>query len=245
GIPERLRVAAHMQDAAPAVVLALALDEAPHVRDEQLTAIATLLGIPVREAAEGLYAAAAALDPLERLPLAALAFPALRRRPRPFLEAFVKALERVIHADEAVDLDEYCLAKLVAVQVVDALDPSRAKVTGRRKLAELAAEATALLATLARHGHDSPEEARRAYVSGIQGLLPTSPPYAPPADPIAALDAALPELDRLDPAGKELLIEALLRTSGHDGRIAPGEAELLRTVCAALHCPMPPLLAST
>ena len=27
----------------------------------------------------------------------------------------------------------------------------------------------------------------------------------------------------------------------HDGEIAIAEAEILRTVCAALHCPVPPL----
>ncbi|HET9485489.1 MAG TPA: M48 family metallopeptidase [Xanthomonadales bacterium] len=244
-IPEGLRVAAHMQDHAPAVVLALALDEHAEVRGRQLDAIAALLGAPLRDAAETLQRQVANLHPLERLPLAALAFPALRRRPRPYLEAFVQALERVIHADESVDLDEYCLAKLVALQVVEALDPSRAKVMGRRKLHELRAEAAALLATLARHGHADADDARRAYVAGVQGLLPDgTPPYAPPSDPIAALDAALPELDRLDPAGKELLIESMVRTMGHDGVIEIAEAELLRTVCAAMHCPMPPLPAA-
>lgn len=242
GIPERLRVAAHMQDHAPAVVLALALDRDADVRARQLPEIAQRLGAPLREACEQLHPATAALHPLERLPLAALAFPALRRRPRPFLESFVQALDAVIHADAAVDLGEYCLAKLVTVQVVDALDPSRAKVAGRRRIADAAAEAASLLATLARHGHADPDAARRAFVAGVNGLLAgANPPYVPPPDPIAALDASLPALDRLDPAGKQLLVEAMVRTMDHDGEIAIAEAEVLRTVCAALHCPVPPL----
>ena len=245
GIPERLRVAAHMQEQAPAVVLALALDEDEALRARQLDGIATLLGAPLREAVESLHGALHGLDPLERLPLAALAFPSLRRRPRPWLEAFVAALERTIHADERVDLDEYCLAKLVAMQVVDTLDPSRVKVMGRRKLVELRAEAAALIAIVARHGHEEADDARRAYVAGMQGMLPDAfPPYAPSRDAIAALDAALPELDRLDPTGKSLVVEALVRTMSHDGRIAVPEAELLRTVCAALHCPLPPIAAA-
>ena len=244
GIPERLRVAAHMQEQAPALVLALALDEDAPLRARQLDGIAALLGAPLRDAVEQLHGGLAGLDPLERLPLAALAFPQLRRRPRPWLESFVQALERTIHADARVDLDEYCLAKLVAMQVLDSLDPSRAKVVGRRKLVDLKAEAAALVAILARHGHDDAAEARRAYVAGMHGLLPdASPPYAPPPDAIAALDAALPELDRLDPAGKSLVVEALVRTMSHDGRIAVPEAELLRTVCASLHCPLPPIAA--
>jgi Zn-dependent protease with chaperone function len=242
GIPERLRVAAHMQDHAPAVVLALALDGDAQVRERQLPEIAKRLGAPLRDACEQLYPVAATLDPIERLPLAALAFPALRRRPRPFLESFVQVLDAIIHADAAVDLDEYCLAKLVTVQVVDALDPSRTRVTGRRKIVDVPAEAASLIATLAQHGHAHDDDARRAFVAGVTGLLPgANPPYIPPPNPIAALDASLPELDRLDPAGKQLLIEAMVRTMDHDGEIAIAEAEILRTVCAALHCPVPPL----
>jgi len=56
------------------------------------------------------------------------------------------------------------------------------------------------------------------------------------------LDAALPKLDRLVPAGKELLVRGLTRAVGADGMVAVSEAELLRTICAALHCPLPPLL---
>jgi hypothetical protein len=29
----------------------------------------------------------------------------------------------------------------------------------------------------------------------------------------------------------------------HDGKLSIEEAELLRTVCAVLHCPLPPLFA--
>ena len=54
---------------------------------------------------------------------------------------------------------------------------------------------------------------------------------------------ALSKLDQLDSAGKQLLIEAMVTTISHDGRIAVAEAELLRVACAALHCPLPPLLA--
>ena len=54
---------------------------------------------------------------------------------------------------------------------------------------------------------------------------------------------ALSTLDQLDSAGKQLLIEAMVTTISHDGRIAVAESELLRVACAALHCPLPPMLA--
>ena len=43
------------------------------------------------------------LHPMLRLPLASLAFPALRRRPRPQLDVFMEALNALIAADGRVD----------------------------------------------------------------------------------------------------------------------------------------------
>ena len=42
--------------------------------------------------------------------------------------------------------------------------------------------------------------------------------------------------------GKELLLEGLVVAISHDGQVTVEEAELLRTVCASLHCPLPPVL---
>jgi len=70
-------------------------------------------------------------------------------------------------------------------------------------------------------------------------------PYAPPADAPKALEEVWPVLDMLEPYGKELLIEGLVAAVSSDGRIAVAEAELLRTICACLHCPLPPLLEPT
>ena len=62
----------------------------------------------------------------------------------------------------------------------------------------------------------------------------------------AHLDAPLDEvwapLDALDPLAKQALVEGLTATIGHDGRVSVAEAELLRTICGALHCPLPPML---
>jgi hypothetical protein len=55
------------------------------------------------------------------------------------------------------------------------------------------------------------------------------------------LDDVLPTLDRLEPMGKELLVEGLVVAISHDGLVSVEESELLRTVCASLHVPLPPL----
>jgi tellurite resistance protein len=41
------------------------------------------------------------------------------------------------------------------------------------------------------------------------------------------------------PMAKELLIQSLLSAIHADGEISVEEAELLRVICASLHCPVP------
>jgi hypothetical protein len=43
---------------------------------------------------------------------------------------------------------------------------------------------------------------------------------------------------------KEQLVEALVKTVTHDQQLTLGESELLRAVCATLHCPLPPLVSA-
>jgi hypothetical protein len=100
-----------------------------------------------------------------------------------------------------------------------------------------------LFSALAQHGHQNNDDARRAYEAGMYHVLPRErPPYAATAD-WRQLDMALSRLDQLLPLGKEQVIEALTKTIAHDQRFTIGEAELLRAVCAALHCPLPPLVS--
>jgi len=242
-IPDRLRTAAWRPDEAMPLIFALLLNDEADVRARQLALVAAHCGEPINAATAALVGELSDLHPMHRLPLAALAFPILRRRPRPQLMTFMLALRALIDADGRVTLDEYCLAKLIGVQVIDALDPAAAQVMGRVRLPDAAKELQDLLAILAHYGHEDDAASRRAYLLGLQEVLPSAVAvYAPPRDWVTALDRALATLDRLAPAGKELVVRALVRAIDADGKVDVAEAELLRTVCAALHCPLPPML---
>jgi Zn-dependent protease with chaperone function len=242
-ISERLRTFAYMAERSAQVVFALALGADADARAKQLRIIEQRYDAATRAGVEEIAGEIADLHPMQRLPLAQLAFPALRRRPRPQLQMFLVALNELIQADGRVQLEEYCLAKLVGVQVIDALDPSKAKTSGSNKLTDCKREVTDVIAIIARYGNDDAGEAERAYLLGMHEVLPDAiDPYAPPEDFALALDKALPKLDLLSPMGKELLIKGLTRAIGADGKVAVNEAELLRTICAALHCPLPPQL---
>ncbi|HNR92366.1 MAG TPA: M48 family metallopeptidase, partial [Dokdonella sp.] len=244
-IPPDLAAAAASHEQAMALVFALVLARDGIVLERQRAVVLHYHDAGTLTMVDNLAARTAHLHPMQRLPLAALAFPALRRRPRPQLEVFIIVLRQLIDADGRVSLDEYCLARLVSTQVIDALNPAKTRAIGRGKLTEVEAELHDLFATVARHGHDGDETARRAYVLGLHEVLPGArPDYAPPQDWTRALDRALPRLDLLVPAGKESLVRGLTLAISADGRVSVAEAELLRTICASLHCPLPPLLTT-
>ncbi|WP_024889216.1 M48 family metallopeptidase [Luteimonas huabeiensis] len=243
-IPEPLRQAARRRDMAVPLLLALLFDGEHEVRARQREEIAARLGPAVAEAAEHLRTALAQLHPMQRLPLAQLAFPVLRLRPRPELGDFLDVVHAMTHADSRVCLFEYCLGQLLRVQVMESLDPGRHARFGRRKAGNVKREFALLLAVVAQAGHGGDAEAaRRAYLAGLQRVLPRDHvPYAPPAEGAQALDAVWEPLDRLDPLAKQVLVEAITDAVLHDGRISVAESELLRTICGVLHCPLPPVL---
>src|SRR5690606_15953004 len=88
-IPSALRASAASQDGAVALVIGLLLDAAAAVRARQVALVAEAFGATLAGAAEAQAAAASGLHPLLRLPLVALAFPMLRRRPRTELARLV------------------------------------------------------------------------------------------------------------------------------------------------------------
>ena len=242
-ISDKLRALAYMSTRCAQVVFALALDADPALREKQLGLLDKRYGAEVRKGVEECAAETDALHPLQRLPLAQIAFPALRRQPRPQLQTFLIALNELIQADAQVQLEEYCLAKLVGVQVIDALDPSRARPTGAAKLSTRVDEVADVIAIIAAYGADNEADAARAYLVGMHEVLPEAiTPYRERVEWSVALDRALPLLDTLAPAGKELLVRGLTGAIGADGKVNLTEAELLRTICAALHCPLPPRL---
>jgi hypothetical protein len=155
----------------------------------------------------------------------------------------VACLNGMLQREGAMSLQTYVLRKLAQVHLRDDLDP-RGRA-GRLALNAVTGDLQVLFSVLAHHGHQSEIEARRAYEAGIHQLLPRErPAYAFAPNWPVRLDQALSRLDQLVPAGKEQLVEGLVRTVSHDARLAVTEAELLRTVCAALHCPLPPLVAN-
>ncbi|KLI98878.1 M48 family metallopeptidase [Luteimonas sp. FCS-9] len=246
GIDDGLHALAVHRDTAMPLLLGLLLDADAAVRGRQQAEIAARLGADVAtEAARLRRTHLQALHPMLRLPLAAMAFPVLRRRARRDLAVFLETVRAVAHADGRISLFAYCLGRLLDVQLREALDPGRHMRFGRRKPTEVKHAFATLFAVVAHAGNPGdPAGARRAYLAGMQRVLPdVHIAYAPPGGGVLALDAVWAPLDALDPLAKQATVEAIAAAVGHDGRVSVAESELLRTICGVLHCPLPPDLA--
>lgn len=223
-------------------LLALILDPKPELRQRQLDVVRERLGESAIARVAALESDVGALHPMQRLPLLGEVFSSLRRLPREERQRILDCLHRLMLIDGRIEIFEYALTTLAKGYLQDELEPVTR--TGSLKLDQVSVELQTVFSTLAQHGTEKENEARRAYQLGMHHLLPERrPDYHPVAGWPRALDRALKCLDRLVPAGKEQLIEALVETIGHDGRMSVNEAELLRAICASLHCPLPPLIS--
>jgi len=261
-IPQALREAAHSPQDALAVVLAVVLSQEALTRERQIAHLRVRIKLAADSLArlEALASHGARLEPALRLPLLEIAFPALRQRPPEQLRALVVLVDELLRMDGQVSVLDYALGRLLRVQLSEALTPRAGRPAQPvLKLHALRAESQTLFAVMARAGHDDEHGARAAFDAGMRRLLPMSTPeYAGVMNEtqrrnaplslsssswIPVLDHALTRLDSLPPAIKPALIEALVVTVAHDRQVTLGEAELLRVVCASLHCPLPPLVA--
>ncbi len=242
-LPDALRQATQDATGALELVLALAVDDNPQVRDAQLLQVDNSFGSGTAEGVEALLPPLSILHPMLHLPLVALSFPQLKRQPRPRLESLVETLQAMVNADQRVDLHEYCLVKLVRQMLADALDPSGGFVPGALRLRQVDTEYATLCAIVARQGHDDDDAARRAWARGMNEALPnTRSVYTVPDDWQPALDRALERIDRIRPFDKQLVVRGLAEAITEDQQVNLAEAELLRVICASLHCPLPPMV---
>jgi Zn-dependent protease with chaperone function len=241
-LPAGLREIASAPARARGLMLAVLAARDPARWARQLEAIGAALGAAVRAEAEGAVALAASLPLQLRLPAIQELFPALRRLPRAERVALAGLLGRLAEADGKIDVFEFCLGRLVFDALVDELDTRDPH--GVRGLATSQRGLGVLLSVLARHGSQgSDAAARAAFEAGLRSLaLRHPPPFAVPEAWPRALWSALTQLQQLFPVAKRSVVEALVATISHDGRLSVEEAELLRTACALLQCPLPPLL---
>ena len=236
--------------ASRAVIYALLIDKDPEIRRQQLAGLQEKSLPDTAGLVLKLLPSVAALGEPARVPLADLAFPALRMLTQPQYRRFRADLEDLIKADHRVTLFEYTLKRMVIRNLDQIHSPHPPLEIQYRDFERVRDEAIVLLGTLARLGHSSPIEIEKAFEVGVS-RLPKNPrgsgkTYIPIEESctMVDIDRALERLARSTPTIKKQVLDACAAAIASDGQLTQGEGELLRAIADSLECPMPPLLGS-
>lgn len=242
-MPPSLIAATRKPDTALNLALALAMSEHEELRPRQQRLIANAFGDDVLSATHKLVTDEMTVTAAQRMPLIALSFPALKQLPQGRLETLRQTLDAIVGVDPQVQLDDYCLVRLLRMYLREATKPRSAPVEGQKKLPACRDSLSLVCAVVAVYGSHDDASARRAWLAAMNQAFPgeTFPWQTLPMAWQASLDRALDDLDGLLPVAKELAIQSLQSTIQADGVVTATEKELLRVVCASLHCPVPPL----
>jgi hypothetical protein len=245
GIPDALRVAAQEPFSARALVYALLLDPRADLRNLQLAGLEA--GAPPPDYAETvrLAAPAQALPDGLRLPLLDLAMPALRQMSPRQHQAFRAQVEALMNADQRLSLFEYTLRCVLHRHLDAQFLPRRPTGPVHSSPQKLAPAMARVLALLAWEGQPEPDQAARAFDTGMRSYLGGNHTYRlPPREEcsLAEFDGALQTLRRSAPAVKRRIVGVCAACIQADQQVTVREAELLRAVCDTLDCPLPPLV---
>ncbi len=245
-IPETLYAAAHSPDFAYLLTIALILHRDGDTVGRQLSVVRDQLGADRARLVKNYYDELLETGDEYRLPLLAVAFPALKLRPGQELAYLVSLATRMIEIDGEIDFYEYCFYRILMSNLGQAIDPSGQRSAVRARKRELRVAAINLLRVLASYGHESRDQSDVAFKAGAETLGAWARDFDYETDEhgytVAVLDRSLDVLLGLNSRGKESLLRAISATAAHDGKLSIGEAELIRAVCATLDYPLPPIL---
>jgi len=240
-IPEELRDFVDSADHARALTLAVLTSKVPDVQAAQRRILETSYGAEFAAQVFAQQGLADSVAPSLRLPAVQQLFPALRRLSLAERQKLRDVVNQLALADSRIDVFECCLTLLLAANLYDELEAGAQH--GSASLLQEAEAVHVLFCVLAAQGTGDAALAARAFEAGVSVVLPENrPAFRELADWPVALRDALARLVHLRPFAKKVLIEGMVRCIAHDRRLSVAEGELLRTVCAVLHCPLPPIL---
>ncbi len=246
-LPEELVEAAHGGHTAWLLVLALFLPRETEAAHAHVDFLAQRIGQNAANRIRGFVSELNGLDTRLDYALLELAFPALRRAGNERMEFLADTGRELIEYDGTIDLREYCLFEVLSASLQQAAQPSRQRRRSRPGKQEIRQAAIGLVQVLANQAGSDDATRQRAFQAGVAefGRWGSGAEFAAPGDDdVARLGRSLAILRELGPKATGTLIKAALTTVLADGRVATGEAEIVRAVCASLRCPLPPIIAN-
>ena len=238
-LPMDLAVAAHEPARAPALVLALLLDDDKQQRDAQLRLLEGADKSMVFEASSN-HRQLAELPRNQRLSLLELTMPALRRLPESERRALRERARALAMADDHLSPFEFALLKGLERHVRIAGEHVRRPPGRPHSLLQEKHAAALVLSVIARADANGDEsKAAAAFARGKAALsLPADVQLQPDASP-KALDAAIEALAAVSPLGKRNLVTACAEVAAEDGVLAADEVDLIRALGELWDCPVP------
>ena len=245
-LPSQLQVNVHEPAAARAVVLALLLSSDSETRRVQFQLLHQTKDPLIAEQTLESSTLIDRCPPEARLPLIDLALPALRNLSPEQYQAFKELVERMVQADQKIDLFEYTLTHILKRHLDPHFGKSNPPGVKYHSLKPLGKELSQLLSYLAHVGHEMQEEAEAAFKGVAEVLRENQAELTFHSQAECDLTSHGTSLDRLTLVSmplKRMLLQASAACVSHDNQVTVREGELLRAISDALDCPMPPLIA--
>jgi hypothetical protein len=238
-LPPELREAAREPYSACALVYALLLSEDGAVRGLQLEQLARTVGAGLTYETQRCAGLLISVHQRDRLPLVELLAPALQALSAAQRTAFNAVVKQLIAADERMSIFEY----VVAHTLERSGQPRQPQGARKRSLALVRGELELLLSLLAYAGAANAEQAAQAFAAGAAQLSLSVPGLTLlPASHrlLSALWPALDALRGLPPLLCAQVVDACAHAVLSGSDVNENEWTLLRAVCSALECPLPP-----
>ncbi len=187
---------------------------------------------------------AADLKDEQKLPLVELALPSLRNLTVMERKNFLEIVDLLIHADGKITLFEFSLQWIVRQYLSN--NEKILEKTVYFHISQVGYHILIILRALATAGNmGNTDAARRAFNAGaarIPELACKTPDYYYTEDiNFTEVNTALKKLDSSSFKIKQLIVDACAHCAFSDKTVTVTEAELLRVISLALHCPLPPL----
>jgi Zn-dependent protease with chaperone function len=181
------------------------------------------------------------LDISIRLPLLDITIATLKGRDRINRKRIVNACIDLIKADNKITLSEFVYCYLIQQGLAEIKRPPRTIKSYQHVEQSLATLFSALVQvsgdTLLKQSENFQQIMR--YYSKQDFTEQLKKPPSP-----KALSQAFHQLHRLTPLLKQPIVDACVDCIWHDKKAVTKELELLRAICEALECPMPPILTT-
>jgi len=244
-LPPEVRQALREPAGASGVVCSLLLSGDETVRAKQMDILRANLNPAGFEHTATLAAQIQALDVKYMFALAEFAVPALRQHSLDEYTDFNETVRKLVECDEAIELFEYALMKMVARQLRAYFEGPDLDQARYGRIQDVLPECALLLSALAYVGQDDEPEAQKAFADGRRFLDAPGDQirFIPRSEwDLARVDAALTRLAKCPAAVQRNILLACGKAVASDCHVTDREAELLRAIADSLDCPMPPFV---